>query len=136
MVTENYNFLPDEAKEIRIKVFVEEQGFKQEFDELDSICTHLVTFDNDKPYATVRFYEQNSVYYIGRLAVLKEYRSKHLGAKIVNEAERLIKAKGGKEIRLHSQVQAMPFYQKQGYIPFGEQDFDEDYPHQWMKKEI
>ena len=40
MVTENYNFLPDEAKEIRIKVFVEEQGFKQEFDELDSICTH------------------------------------------------------------------------------------------------
>ena len=30
MVTENYNFLPDEAKEIRIKVFVEEQGFKQE----------------------------------------------------------------------------------------------------------
>ena len=136
MVTENYNFLPDEAKEIRIKVFVEEQGFKQEFDELDSICTHLVTFDNDNPCATVRFYEQNSVYYIGRLAVLKEYRSKHLGAKIVNEAERLIKAKGGKEIRLHSQVQAMPFYQKQGYIPFGEQDFDEDCPHQWMKKEI
>ena len=82
MVTENYNFLPDEAKEIRIKVFVEEQGFKEEFDELDLICTHLVTFDNDKPCATVRFYEQNSVYYIGRLAVLKEYRSKHLGAKI------------------------------------------------------
>ena len=99
MVTENYNFLPDEAKEIRIKVFVEEQGFKQEFDELDSICTHLVTFDNDKPCATVRFYEQNSVYYIGRLAVLKEYRSKHLGAKIVNEAERLIKAKESGFIR-------------------------------------
>jgi|GEM_PF-5100723 len=37
MVTENYNFLPDEAKEIRIKVFVEEQGYepfgKQDFDE-------------------------------------------------------------------------------------------------------
>ena len=91
MVTENYNFLPDEAKEIRIKVFVEEQGFKQEFDELDSICTHLVTFDNDKPCATVRFYEQNSVYYIGRLAVLKEYRSKHLGAK---RSRKVDKSKG------------------------------------------
>ena len=49
----------------------------------------------------------------------KEYRSKHLGAKIVNEAEKIIKEKGGREIRLHSQVQAMPFYQKQGYAPFG-----------------
>ena len=47
-----------------------------------------------------------------------------------------IKEKGGREIRLHSQVQAMPFYQKQGYAPFGKQDFDEDCPHQWMKKKI
>lgn len=128
--------MPQEAKEIRINVFVKEQGFKEEFDELDKICTHLVTFDSDKPCATVRFYKQDGIYYIGRLAVLKEYRSKHLGAKIVKEAEKLIKEIGGNQIRLHSQVQAMPFYQKQGYEPFGERDFDEDCPHQWMKKEI
>ena len=101
-------------------MFINEQGFKEEFDELDGISNHLVTFDGNKPCATVRFYEQDGIYYIGRLAVLKEYRSKHLGAKI----------------RLHSQVQAMPFYQKQGYAPFGERDFDEDCPHQWMKKKI
>lgn len=117
-------------------MFINEQGFQEEFDELDGISNHLVTFDGDKPCATVRFYEQDGIYYIGRLAVLKEYRSKHLGAKIVNEAEKIIKEKGGKEIRLHSQVQAMPFYQKQGYVPFGERDFDEDCPHQWMKKKI
>lgn len=117
-------------------MFINEQGFQEEFDELDGISNHLVTFDGDKPCATVRFYEQDGIYYIGRLAVLKEYRSHHLGAKIVNEAEKIIKEKGGREIRLHSQVQAMPFYQKQGYIPFGKQDFDEDCPHQWMKKEI
>ncbi len=117
-------------------MFIKEQGFQEEFDELDGISNHLVTFDGNKPCATVRFYEQDGIYYIGRLAVLKEYRSKHLGAKIVNEAEKIIKEKGGREIRLHSQVQAMPFYQKQGYVPFGERDFDEDCPHQWMKKEI
>lgn len=117
-------------------MFINEQGFQEEFDELDGISNHLVTFDGDKPCATVRFYEQDGIYYIGRLAVLKEYRSKHLGAKIVNEAEQIIKEKGGREIRLHSQVQAMQFYQKQGYVPFGERDFDEDCPHQWMKKKI
>ena len=136
MITKNYVVLPKEAKEIRIKVFMNEQGFKDEFDELDKICTHLVTFDGDIPCATVRFYGQNGAYYIGRLAVIKEYRGKHLGAVIVNEAEKLIKEKDGKEIRLHSQVQAMPFYAKQGYTPFGEQDFDEDCPHMWMKKEL
>mgnify|MGYP000712533371 CR=1 FL=1 len=30
------------AKEIRIKVFMEEQGFKDEFDDLDEVCKHLV----------------------------------------------------------------------------------------------
>ena len=128
MITKSYDTLPQCAKDIRINVFIKEQGFQEEFDKLDGISDHLVTFDGDKPCATVRFYEQDGIYYIGRLAVLKEYRSKHLGAKIVNE--------GGKEIRLQSQVQAMPFYQKQGYVPFGERDFDEDCPHQWMKKKI
>ena len=93
MTTESYDTLPQGAKDIRINVFMSEQGFKDEFDELDKVSTHLVTFDGDKPCATVRFYEQNGIYYIGRLAVLKEYRSHHLGAKIVNEAEKLIKKK-------------------------------------------
>ena len=37
-----YDQLPQEAKDIRIKVFMEEQGFKDEFDDLDQECKHLV----------------------------------------------------------------------------------------------
>lgn len=43
-----YDQLPIEAKEIRIKVFMEEQGFKDEFDDLDEVCKHLVVFDHQK----------------------------------------------------------------------------------------
>ena len=100
MITKKYDTLPQCAKDIRINVFIKEQGFQEEFDELDGISNHLVTFDGDKPCATVRFYEQDGIYYIGRLAVLKEYRSKHLGAKIVNEAEKIIKEKGGRAVKL------------------------------------
>ena len=100
MITKKYDTLPQCAKDIRINVFIKEQGFQEEFDELDGISNHLVTFDGDKPCATVRFYEQDGIYYIGRLAVLKEYRSKHLGAKIVNEAEKIIKEKCGREIKI------------------------------------
>lgn len=138
MNIKNYNSLPSEAKYIRITVFVEEQGFKEEFDTFDNISTHLVMFDNDKPVATGRFYfdDEKQEYLIGRLAVLKEYRGKGLGRDIINEAEQLIKKNGGKSVSLHSQCQAQKFYERLGYTPFGEKDFDESCPHQWMKKDL
>ena len=49
MITKSYDTLPQCAKDIRINVFINEQGFKEEFDELDGISNHLVTFDGNKP---------------------------------------------------------------------------------------
>ena len=46
------------AKEIRIKVFMEEQGFTQEFDEIDPIAYHAVIFDNDQAVACGRLYQK------------------------------------------------------------------------------
>ena len=37
-----YDQLPQEAKKIRIKVFMEEQGFKDEFDDLDEYVNILL----------------------------------------------------------------------------------------------
>ena len=39
-----YNTLSDDAKNIRIKVFVEEQGFENEFDEIDNSSFHIVSY--------------------------------------------------------------------------------------------
>lgn len=138
MTVKNYSSLPLEAKYIRTTVFVEEQGFREEFDIIDGIATHLVMFDGDAPAATCRFYfdDEKNQYLIGRLAVLKEYRHKGLGGEIVAEAERLIKDNGGSSVMLHSQCQAQHFYERLGYSPFGKSDFDEDCPHQWMKKNL
>lgn len=138
MTLKSYDTLPDESVSIRTAVFVEEQGFKEEFDDIDDISTHIVAFDLDKPVGNVRFFfdRNKGKYIIGRLAVLKNYRSFGVGAMLIKEAERLAKEKGASEICLHSQVQAKQFYIKQGYTEFGEQDFDEDCPHQWMKKNL
>ena len=56
-----YNFLCTEAKTIREKVFMEEQGFKDEFDDLDDLCQHLVVFGNNQPIGTCRFYYDESL---------------------------------------------------------------------------
>lgn len=132
------NILPDEAKYIREAVFVTEQGFKEEFDSTDNVSTHLVLFDGDKPAGTCRFFKGDSEneYLLGRLAVLKEYRGAHIGAQLVGYAEELARGKGACVMKLHSQVQARHFYEKQGYTAYGEVDFDEDCPHIWLQKAL
>lgn len=136
MIIRAYDKLPQEAVQIRMAVFVEEQGFNEEFDTIDDISTHLVLFCDDKAAAVCRFYfdKKKKEYLIGRLAVLPQYRGKGYGADLVIEAERMIRSRGGSSISLHSQCQAQRFYEKLGFSAYGKSDFDEDCPHQWMTK--
>lgn len=136
METAIYVGLPNYAKEIRQKVFIDEQGFKNEFDEIDDTAAHIVLFDNKVPVATCRIFwdtKMNS-YILGRLAVVKEYRGKNIGSAIVREAEQYVKKIGGKCIALHAQCSAVNFYKKLGFIEFGDIENDEWCPHIWMKK--
>jgi len=138
MEIKRYKTLPDEAKEIRTKVFIEEQGFKNEFDDLDSHINHLVMFDNEKPIGTCRFYfdKDKNLWIFGRLAVIKEYRGKHLGEKLLKSAEEYMLESGGSEIWLHAQTYAENFYSKYGYTTCSGIEYDEHCPHIWMKKNL
>ena len=136
MNTKTYTTLPQEAKDIRIKVFIKEQGFENEFDDIDQISSHIVVFDETKPVGTCRFFIENNHYTIGRVAVLKEYRNQHIGNLLLKSAEKEIKKLNGDLIVVHAQVRVSPFYENQGYIQFGQIDDDEGVPHMWMKKKI
>ena len=136
MNTKTYTTLPQEAKDIRIEVFMKEQGFENEFDDIDNISFHIVVFDEEKPIGTCRFFKENDHYTIGRGAVLKEYRNQHIGNVLLESAEKEIKKLNGALIVVHAQVRVSPFYENQGYIQFGQIDDDEGVPHMWMKKRI
>ena len=133
-----YHTLHEDAVKIRKEVFMEEQGFHDEFDETDQTAVHLVLYIDKKPAATCRFFpgQTQGEYIVGRIAVEKEFRGNHLGSHILSAAESEIRNIGGNKVRLHAQQQAKLFYEKQGYAAFGEPDFDEDCPHIWMKKEL
>jgi len=132
-----FTSLPEEAKRIRTEVFVVEQGFKEEFDSDDKMAIHLVCFDGNDAIATSRIIKNpDESYIIGRIAVSKEFRKGGIGAKIIKASEEYISNAGGKTIYIHSQLQAMGFYAKQGYSPIGEQDDEEGCPHQMMIKKI
>lgn len=136
MNTKTYTTLPQEAKDIRIKVFMKEQGFENEFADIDQISSHIVVFDETKPVGTCRFFKENNHYTIGRVAVLKEYRNQHIGNLLLKSAEKEIKKLNGDLIVVHAQARVSPFYENQGYIQFGQIDDDEGVPHMWMKKKI
>ena len=131
-----FDKLPDEAKNIRITVFVEEQGFNEEFDSVDDIATHIVIYDSEEPIATCRFYIKDGSYLLSRIAVIREYRGKHIGALLIRKAEEEIKKRGGRKTVIHAQTRAKDFYVKQGYTDSGKPDYEEGCPHVWLYKDI
>lgn len=102
MNTKIFTSLPQDAKDIRIEVFMNEQGFENEFDEIDTISHHIVAFDEEKPIGTCRFFKENNHYTIGRVAVLKEYRNQHIGNLLIRTAEKEIKKLNGDLIVVHA----------------------------------
>lgn len=138
MEIKSYSSLPEEAAFIRTEVFMKEQGFKDEFDDIDEISTHLVLFIDSEPAGVCRYYfsEEKNQYLVGRIAVLKKFRGQKLGSHILLAAEEEIKNKGGKVSSLSAQVRASEFYEKMGYKKEGEIFYDEYCPHIWMHKTL
>ena len=133
-----YQQLPREAYDIRTTVFVEEQGFQEEFDTTDQIATHLVLFENGVPAAVCRVFRDldRGQYLVGRVAVHRAFRGKGLGAAIMNAAEAQVRRMGGDELHLHAQCRITGFYEAVGYMAYGAVEDDQGCPHIWMKKTL
>lgn len=138
MRVERYHGCPQEAMWVRQTVFVEEQGFRDEFDQIDNRAEHFVLFDKEKPIAVCRVFEseKSKIYILGRLAVLKAYRGKGIGRFLVAQAETYLREIGAKELHLHSQCRASQFYSRIGFTEYGDVEPEEGCPHIWMKKTL
>jgi predicted GNAT family N-acyltransferase len=138
MIIKEYNYLPKEARNIRNEVFVKEQGFIEEFDVIDDIAKHIVIYEREQPISTCRIYFniKKQSYVIGRIAVIKEWRGKNIGQRMLISAEENIKRDGGKSAMLSAQVRAVGFYEKQGYKKQGVAYLDEECLHIWMNKNL
>lgn len=132
------DYLPDDAKKIREEVFVVEQGFTLEFDNIDSRAVHLVLYVDEKPAAACRYYsgDEKGIFWLGRIAVRKPFRGNHVGEQMLLAAEEEIQKDGGTAIWLSAQVRVREFYEKCGYKAIGEVYSDEGCPHICMKKEL
>lgn len=137
MEIKSYSQLPEEAKRIRTEVFVDEQGFVEEFDEIDGRAIHFVLFDEGCAVATCRaFCEAKGEIHLGRVAVVKTERGKGFGKALMMAAEEIFAAEGAERFVLSAQLTKKGFYEALGYTVEGDVYAEEGCPHVLMTKAV
>ena len=130
------DYLTEDEKYVREVVFVKEQGFVDEFDAIDDNSIHIVIYDGENPVACCRCYtlEDKTEYILGRFAVIKEYRRKHIGTVLLNIAEKVAKENNAVKMSLSAQCRAKDFYKSGGFEEVGEVYYDQHCEHIHMEK--
>ena len=121
---------------VRAMVFMAEQGFKNEFDELDAKSWHVIIYEKDNPIGTGRVYQKNNQWFAGRICVLEDFRGKGVGRTIMQNLEAKVKELGGTSIQISAQLDKKRFYERNGFKAFGEVYLDEHCEHIDMKKDL
>ena len=131
---------PD-AFAVRTAVFMDEQGFENEFEPLDEIDStiHVTMYAGDELVGCARVFpdtDDPARYVFGRLAVLPPYRKNGYGGLLLEESERCAREAGAREMHLHAQCYITGFYHAYGYAEYGDVELDEHVEHIWMKKAL
>ena len=120
---------------IRRQVFIEEQSVPEvlEWDEADKTSTHFLATVDNKAVATVRLTVNGQ---IGRMAVLPEYRNQGIGSRLLGFVIQTAASQGIKQLYLHAQVAAIPFYAKHGFQVNGDVFYEAYIAHREMQMKI
>ena len=131
--------LSEGARALRAGVFLDEQGFSVEFDEIDDTCLHLELTDGGEVIAYCRAYadaKDPALWHIGRVVVAKAHRREHLGARIMQAMEHHLQGLGVTHTTVSAQCRVQAFYASLGYEPLGDIYMDEFCPHIRMDKSL
>ena len=153
----------DDAALVRRVVFIDEQGYENEFDAIDEDpnCIHVTLYVDDELAGCSRVFPEElervadaeapvlpacdmdedvaagETYIMGRVAVLSTMRRRGLACKIIEASEAAACDAGAKVIKLHAQEYVLPLYVKAGYTQIASVDYeDEGQPHVWMAKRV
>lgn len=123
---------------IRMEVFVFEQDVPAdiEWDAYDRTATHFFARSDDKPVATARLRDEKGVAKIERMAVRKNYRGQHIGEALLKHVIEYARGQGFKDAMISAQTHAVPFYNKLGFVAYGEEYMEANIPHYAMKASL
>lgn len=153
----------DDAFAVRRAVFMEEQGYENEFEAIDddAACIHVVLYVDGELAGCARVFpgelervlnptapqppacaldgdaRPGQTYLLGRVAVLPAFRRRGLARELVAACEDAARKAGALLIKLHAQEYIRALYAAAGYEQISEVDYeDEGQPHLWMVKRL
>jgi predicted GNAT family N-acyltransferase len=121
---------------VRRAVFIREQYVpeEEEWDSADPVCIHaLARAANRDAVGTGRL---DPLGKIGRLAVLAGHRGYGVGDRLLQWLIETAARTRLREVYLHAQTQALPFYERRGFVAEGAQFDEVGIPHQRMRLEL
>lgn len=121
---------------VRETVFVSEQKvpIEEEWDALDPVSRHVLARDlQGNPIGTGRLTPQHK---IGRMAVLRDWRGRGVGAAMLQSLMDQARALGYPDLALNAQVDAVEFYRQFGFEPYGEEFMEAGIRHQAMRRSL
>jgi predicted GNAT family N-acyltransferase len=122
---------------IRFEVFVDEQQVpaELEIDEQDPLAIHFIATDEQSGEAvgTARLLGDG---HVGRMAVLKNWRGRGIGHKILQQVFQEARNLGFKQLLLNAQVYAKDFYRGAGFVEQGEIFLDAGIDHIKMTRKL
>jgi YbgC/YbaW family acyl-CoA thioester hydrolase len=125
---------------IRKQVFIEEQKIPAELehDNADADCVHALACNRfGVPLATGRLHEvAPGVGKIGRMAVLASMRGSRIGRRVLDGLVDCARERGQREVVLHAQLSAAPFYTRAGFVERGPVFEEAGIPHVEMARAL
>ena len=124
---------------LRRTVFIEEQNVpeNEEVDGDDPDCDHILLTASDIPVGAARLKYYNDFIKVQRVCVLKNYRGQGIGSKIINFIIKHVEKNDIRSsVRLGSQIHALEFYKRLGFIEFGEEYLDAGILHKDMEFQL
>ncbi|MEM7549108.1 MAG: GNAT family N-acetyltransferase [Bacteroidota bacterium] len=123
---------------IRRAVFVEEQKVSEEdeFDEFESESKHFIAYIDSEPAGAARWRITEKGIKLERFAILDKFRAKGIGSALVDAVLKDIESEGLKDqkLYLHSQIHAVPLYEKFDFEKVGDEFLECDIRHFEMQR--
>lgn len=145
---------PEELPELyalRHEVFVVGQDVPEELerDDLDAEAEHAVAYDGARLVGTGRLVDgvideegrrdpatAGTVGTIGRMAVAEEARGSGVGRAMLDLLVARAAERGLPVVELHAQVHARAFYERAGFVPFGDVYLEAGIEHLGMRRSL
>ncbi len=130
---------PADAREVRRRVFVEEQRVAPDeewdaHDEAGTATLHFVARAGERVLGCARLRSLGDAAKIERVAVLRESREHGLGRALMEAAETAAWRRGHARLAIHAQLPVIPFYERLGWRAVGPEFVEAGIAHRKMEK--